>query len=137
MSGVLHEMEDVAKVFDKLKGIGNDAIVHLNVPNRDSFHRMLGVRMGLIQNCASRSDFNIRYQIQKIYSMDDLKSLAQENKFKVLDSGYYGFKPFTHMQMRELFRNKFFGPEVVEQLYSASDLFGQYSAELYVELMKE
>lgn len=134
LSGVLHEMEDVTLVFELLRKSSKNAVIHINVPNKNSLHRILGVRMELTQSCGTKSTFNERYQIQDIYCLEDLITLAQAKNFKILSTGFYGFKPFTHIQMRELAHNKYFGAAVVEALYSASDLFAEYSAEFYIEL---
>lgn len=137
ISGVLHEVDNIDLFFSKLIAASNGSVIHINVPNGNSLHRHVGVRMGLLTDKLDFSPFNKRYQIQSVFDMNKLRLLIKRYSFKEITSGYYGFKPFTHLQMNNLMKSEAFGMEVVKALYSAADLAPDLSAEMYIEIMTD
>ena len=109
ISGVLHEVDNIELFFSKLSMAKKESVIHINVPNGNSLHRHVGVRMGLLRNKLDFSIFNHRYQIQSVFDMQNLRALIQSYSFRELGFGHYGFKPFTHLQMNCLMNNDDFG----------------------------
>ena len=60
-SSILHEVPDPSLFLRSLFEIcGRDTVVYLDVPNIQSFHRLLGLEMGLINNLAESSTLERR-----------------------------------------------------------------------------
>jgi len=134
ISGVLHEVDDVDHFFSKLLEASVESVIHINVPNGNSLHRHIGMRMGILRDNLDFSIFNQRYQIMSVFDLPKLRKLVQDHTFTEIDAGYYGFKPFTHMQMDKLMKNSDFGLDVVRAMYSVADIIPEFSTEMFIEL---
>lgn len=121
-SGLLHEVEDpIALLWDIRKICHQDTVVHINVPNAYSFHRLLAEKMGLIHNVTDFSERNVIYQQHNVFTLDRLKSIAEETGFQVLESGSYFVKPFTHDQMYAMLQQKIIDEHVLDGLYAIGE----------------
>lgn len=101
--GLLHEVPNDKKLMRILRRImSKGAVLHINVPNAKSFHRLLAVEMDLIESEYVDSKMQKRMQQQRIYDMESLRELVCESGFKVLKEGTCFIKPFTHAQMDRL-----------------------------------
>ena len=56
--------------------------------------------------------------------------------FKIIDSGFITFKPFTHIQMQELIDKNILSIDVIDALSEMIDICPEYGAELYMNLVK-
>lgn len=133
VGSLLHEIEDVKHFFSVLKEIANnDTIVHINVPNADSFHRLLAVESGLIENSKIMSQRNIAMQQNHIWNMEDLCCIVSQNGGTILDTGSYAFKPFTHEQMMKLVVNDIITEQVLDGFNKCTSYFQKYGSEIYI-----
>ena len=79
-TGVLHETETPDTFLRVIRSLMHESTkVYINVPNSDSFHRVLAREMGLIKSVQDRSDRNILLKQSSIFNMDS----------KAVDSRYY------------------------------------------------
>lgn len=133
VGSLLHEIEDVEHFFSVLKEIaGRDTVVHINVPNANSFHRLLAVESGLIENAKIMSQRNISMQQNHIWNMEDLCHIILQNGGTVLDKGSYAFKPFTHEQMMKLVVDNIITEQVLDGFNKCTSYFQEYGSEIYV-----
>ena len=104
LSCVLHEVHDPAAMLAAVRRVsGPRTILHVNVPNAYSLHRLLAVAMGLSPNPGAQSD--TQRTMQQRASTYDAASLSEELKaagFELIDQGSLFVKPFTHEQMQRL-----------------------------------
>ena len=123
-SGLLHEVDNPERILEDIFRIcGEKTIVHVNVPNAKSFHRLLAKNMGLILSEYEASERNIELQQNTIFDLERLSSMLINHKFEILDKGSYFIKPFTHKQMYDLIQKKIIDNMVLDGLYNmASDL---------------
>lgn len=108
VSSLLHEVENPSKLLDGILAIAdNDTIIHLNVPNAYSLHRLLAYEAGIIEEVEKFSERNISYQQHSVFSLKSLMLLLNNwgetynLDIDVLDKGSYFIKPFTHAQMEK------------------------------------
>lgn len=133
LSGVLQEVEEPHKMLHAIRELCNeDTILHVNVPNAKSFHRLLAVEMGLIQDPHQKSDMNILLQQRCVYDMDLLRSEIARAGFVILDSGSYFIKPFTHAQMQRCLAEGIFDQRLLEGLEGMIKYFPEYGGEIFI-----
>jgi SAM-dependent methyltransferase len=133
ISSLLHEL---ASPNDFLKEVfkvcTSNTIVHINVPNADSFHRILAIKSGIINNKFSKSGSQIRLQQYSTYNQETLINQLTANKFKIIDKGSYFIKPFTHVQMQMLLDNQIINDQVLDGLFKITDMLPDWGAEIFV-----
>jgi SAM-dependent methyltransferase len=134
ISCLLHEIEDLSLFLDKLRCILKpDTIVHVDVPNAYSFHRLLALEMGLINSVFEMSASNLQFQQQRVFDKVSLKVIIVQHGFKVIDSGSYFIKPFTHKQMSGLLGVKIIDSEVLDGLFKMIKYMPDLGSEIYVD----
>lgn len=136
-SGLLHEVDSPEKI---LKGIyrycNEDTIIHVNVPNAKSIHRLLGKAMGLIKDEHELSEKGILFQQNRVFDMNSLKKLVKQEGFEIVKEGSYFVKPFSHDQMKAILDAGFIDQKVLDGLYRLSDVIPEYGSEIYLNLKK-
>tara|TARA_B100000886_G_scaffold338802_1_gene302486 strand:- start:589 stop:1326 length:738 start_codon:yes stop_codon:yes gene_type:complete len=136
-AGLLHEITNQRLFLENIfKLLEENTIVHLNVPNANSFHRLLGVKAGIIQNVNEKSDLQKRFQQNNIFSMEELKGLVKSIGFKIIDNGFITFKPFTHAQMQAILDEGILSIELIDSLAEMIHICPQNGAEIYLNLRR-
>ena len=103
VSSLLHEVPDPGALLRAIhSACGPSTIVHVNVPNVRSFHRLLAVEMGVIDSVFTQSETEVGADRQ----LHDSTRRSLRAMFKgarvgvLLGSGlYFLIKPFTHEQI--------------------------------------
>jgi SAM-dependent methyltransferase len=135
VSGLLHEVPDPAAVLKGLHPLcGPDSVVHVNVPNARSVHRLLALEMDLIDNLQTMSDRQQALQQQRTFDMESLVSLCEQCGFKVNEQGSYFIKPFTHSQMSGLQSSGLLEERMLDGLYRLERHLPGLGSEIYVNL---
>lgn len=137
-SSLLHEVENPRQFLQNIFNlcIKNKTIVHINVPNMNSFHRLLAKESGLIKDEHDKSQNNILLQQHTNFDMNMLKSMVQDAGFKIINSGDYFIKPFTHSQMEYLMDIGFLTNEILDGLYSMQKYMPNLGSEIFIEAKK-
>ena len=132
-SSLLHEVDNPKKFLTEVKKCCNSkTIVHINVPNSNSLHRLIAYEMGIIRNKESISNSNLKLQQKGPYSMEQLIDEIFDAGFTVDDKGSFFLKPFSHSQMQMLLDNDIIGENVIDGLYKVTKYFPEYGSEIYV-----
>ena len=135
VSALLHEVIDCAALLDAVRSVCSpETIVHLNVPNARSFHRLLAVEMGLIETPTELSAAQIALQQHRTFTQGSLAALAEAHGFRVIDQGGYFVKPFTHAQMQALQADGFLTPQMLEGLWGMARRMPDLGSEIFVNL---
>lgn len=135
-SGLLHELENPAELLRAIKLVcDQNTVVHINVANASSFHRLLAKEMGLIESIYQLSDSNIALQQSNVFDMERLKNLVTGEGYQVIGSGSYFLKPFTHWQMQQCMDAKILNENVLEGLDRlCGSYFKNFGSEIYVNV---
>jgi 2-polyprenyl-3-methyl-5-hydroxy-6-metoxy-1,4-benzoquinol methylase len=137
-SGLLHELTNQRQFMDQLFSLSNhETIVHVSVPNANSFHRELAVKSGLIDSVHQKSDFQVKFQQHNVFSMKQLEDLAASVGFEVIEKATFSLKPFTHIQMQRLIDDKIIDDRIVDALANMTYLLPEMGSEMYVNLKKK
>lgn len=133
-SSLLHEVEEPVVLLKCIHSICDEAtVIHINVPNEASFHRLLAKEMNIIERLDEPSELNRVLQQNTIFDMQKLKVMIEENGGKVIESGSYFLKPFTHLQMQQCMEHEILNEDILEGLYKiCEDYFLEYGSEIFV-----
>jgi hypothetical protein len=137
IGGFLHEIDNPEEVLKTVLSIsGKDTRVYSLVPNSRSFHRQLAVESGLIANAVEPSALERMFQRRRVYDRNGFIELFETAGFKVLESGTYFLKPFTHEQMQQLIDQGFLTDKIQGGLDKMVRHFPEMGAEIYVVAQK-
>ena len=138
ISSLLHEVDDPLRVLKTIyKLVDKETIVHINVPNAESFHRILAKEMGIISSVFEMSATQILLQQSHTYNYESLTKLIELSGFVVIDKGSYFIKPFTHKQMQLMLDNKIINTNVLEGLDRMIKYFPDMGSEIYLNVRKK
>ncbi|WP_434782238.1 class I SAM-dependent methyltransferase [Ferrovum myxofaciens] len=131
-SSLLHEVPSAPALLSAIHEIlGDHSLLHLNVPNSESFHRRLAKAMGLIADTKVLSARNVKLLQQRVYDLKNLKTDLKATGLEVTCEGGYLVKPFTHAQMEEI--TPLLGRKVLDGLYEMGKEIPELACEIYVE----
>lgn len=137
-SGLLHEVENPAELLENICMVSNkETLIHINVPNANSFHRLLAKEMKLISDTKQFSERNVKLQQNTVFDMDSLKSLCGEAGLVVESCGSYFVKPFAHFQMKQMMDEGIIDERVLDGLYSMTKYMPELGSEIYVNCRKQ
>jgi len=133
-SCVLHEVDNPQVFLSSLRQLcAPNTIVHINVPNARSLHRLLAVAMGLIPHEAMQSDTQqMMQQRSTVYSIISLQGELERAGFSVIDSGSMLVKPFTHSQMQKLVEIGFMTSELLDGFDHLVEYLPELGSEIWV-----
>lgn len=135
ISSLLHEIPNPILFLEIIKKISNpNTIIHINVPNANSFHRLLAVEMGLIENVFELSKNNVSFQQQNVFDLNKLIELVEKLDFKIIESFSYSFKPFTHGQMQKMIDSKLITEEMLEGFYKLESKLPGIGSEIGINI---
>ncbi|MBA3648952.1 MAG: methyltransferase domain-containing protein [Chitinophagales bacterium] len=137
VSGLLHEIEKPESLLLRLSNLcALHTVIHFNVPNAKSFHRLLAKEAGLIKDLHEISASQISLQQHHTYDIESLSHLVNEYGFNVIDNGSYFFKPFTHKQMQQLVDIKLIDDNMLEGFYLITKYFPENGSEFFLNCKK-
>jgi hypothetical protein len=133
ISSLIHELPNADELIGKAKSLCHaKSILHVNVPNSESFHIKLAGAMGLISKSDELSERAIKYQRSRTFNLNQLKVTLEVAGFEVLESGDYFIKPFTHAQMAATMQAGIINEAVINGLANLSSQLSGWGAEIYV-----
>jgi SAM-dependent methyltransferase len=135
IASLLHEVEDPRALLRALHQLSApDTVLHFNVPNVYSFHRLLALEMGLIDDIFAASEMELRFQRQTRFDRASFCGLLEAMGFEILDFGTYFVKPFSHAQMEQLFDRDILSKKAIEGLMAMTRYMPDVGAEMYAEV---
>ncbi len=138
MASLLHEIEDSIGLLNAVNTLCSpDTVVHISVPNANSFHRLLAVEMGLIDNALEKSETQKAMQQSHTFDLNSLSALVKKAGFKVISSGSFFIKPFTHAQMAYLQEKNVLSPQMLDGLYGMSKHLPENGSEIFTNIQLE
>ncbi len=134
-SSLLHEVPSSSMLLSAIKDImGDNSLLHLNVPNSESLHRCLAKSMKLISETKAMSGRNIQLLQYRVYDMQTLTNDLTRFGFDIIKKGGYFIKPFTHHQMEKIM--PILGDNIIDGLYLLGKELYTLASEIYIEAKK-
>jgi 2-polyprenyl-3-methyl-5-hydroxy-6-metoxy-1,4-benzoquinol methylase len=135
LSSLLHEVGDSKRLLDATARLCSPTtVVHINVPNARSFHRLLALEMGLIADVFEKSATQRRMQQSHTFDVDSLAELVSQSGFQVIEQGTFFIKPFTHAQMGSLQAAGLVTDLMLDGLYGLSRHFPGNGSEIFMNV---
>ena len=135
LSGLLHEVPDPLRVLEEVKVYCHaKTIVHVNVPNATSMHRLLAVEMEIMSDIYQPSALQQQLKQPRIFDINQLVSLSKEAGFQVVETGSYFVKPFTHKQMIDLMNQGILTTLMLDGFWGLSKYFPDAGSEIFANL---
>ncbi len=132
-SSLLHEVENPDKLLSSIKKVCNrNTIVHINVPNANSMHRLLAYESGMIDDTHNMSNRNKLLQQHNIFDLDRLTKLVKKIGFNIVNQGSYFVKPFTHEQMYSMLKSGVVDEKILDGFYNIERYMPGLGSEIYV-----
>lgn len=133
VSGLLHEVTDCGPLLDAAReACAADGLLHANVPNAFSFHRLLALEMGLIDQLETISDRQRTLQQSRVFSLDSLSALLAAHGLAEVERGSYFVKPFTHGQMAKLQEAGILSEQMIQGLDRMTAWLPEFGSEIFV-----
>lgn len=134
-ASLLHEVKNPAEILENIAAIATkDTVVHVNVPNAYSLHRIIAKEMGFIDDVHEMSDRNKLFQQNTVFDLEKLKKLVDKAGFEVLEEGSFFVKPFSHDQMYKMIQSGIIDDNVLDGLYSLAKYIPSYGSEIYLNI---
>ncbi len=132
ISGVVHSVPEPGTLLDAVRVLCSDrTIAHFSVPNVLSFHRLLALEMGLIADVNEPSEMDQAYGHHRRFDRREFVQMLEAAGFRVIESGTYFVKPFTHAQMDVILKTEVFPPSLIEGLDRMTRYMPEHGCELY------
>jgi SAM-dependent methyltransferase len=132
VSGLLHEVSRPADLLDAVRSLCSDTtVVHSNVPNMSSFHRLLALEMGLIEDVFEPSGMDRAFERHGRFDSQQFSELLTGAGFRIIESGSYFVKPFTNEQMDAVLRTGVFSARLLDGLDGMVKYMPDHGCELY------
>lgn len=133
VSGLLHEViEPYNFLLELVKLMKNNTIMHINVPNAESFHLLWGVESGLLNKVGTMTETSKSLQQNTTFTLSSLCRLADNVGLSAAEKGTYFMKPFNHAKMKQCMDNGIIDENLLEGLYSLVEYFPENGAEMYI-----
>jgi len=115
---VLEESDDSVETLKKVRRLlADDGYVHIQVPNANSLHRLLGVKIKLIKQADALSQVDINAMHKRVYTLELLsKHIALAGLHKI-EGGSFFLKVFSNEQMQMLLESEIWHPKLGDALY--------------------
>ena len=138
LSSVLHELDEPQKMLSAIKSIcSKDTVVHINVPNANSLHRLIAIEAGLIKDVHEQSAQMQKMQRRRTYDRELLTEEVEKAGFEIMDEGSYFIKPFTHSQMQRCMDAGIIDDNVILGLEKVIKYMPEYGAGIYANIRKK
>ncbi len=123
----LQLVKDRKKLILKIKNLMEDkGRLHLIVPNKNSFHRILGKEMKIIDTLESGSERDIEVRAKQDLNWDSVRNLVIECGLKTVEEYGILFKIFDNKKMLQLDEN------TINALFSLGNQFKENAAHMYL-----
>lgn len=137
-ASLLHEVENPGEMLEAMRMISDkNTVVLLNVPNANSFHRVLAQGMNIIKSTSEMTERNYTFQQNRVYDVNSFSDIIEKSGFRILKHETAFVKPFTHAQMMSILKNNIIDVQVLEGLYAMSDKLPELGSEIFVECVKD
>jgi hypothetical protein len=127
MGNILEHVDSPGLVVENaVSWLTRNGVILATVPNADSFHRLLGVEMGLIDEVSSLNDTDKKIGHQRVFNMRSFKSLFRHRELDIRYAGGIFIKILSYAQMEN------YSDELMKGLWRMGDYFPDNCANLFI-----
>lgn len=127
LAHILEHVEDPIYVLTHMgKFLADNGRILIAVPNANSFHRLVAVKMGLLNTPDQFSERDKKLGHRRIYTMESLLNDIRIAGFKTDATGGIFFKPLTNKQIEDVWTD-----QMMDGFYELGKDFPGYAAEIF------
>lgn len=124
---VLEHVDDPVGLLRRVKNwLSPSGRIFLGVPNGNSIHRLVAVKMGLLENPCQLNPRDLTLGHRRVYTPETFRADIEKSGLKVLEMGGVYFKPLSNGQIQEHWTE-----EMIQGFYEMGKDFPAYAAEIY------
>lgn len=137
LSSLLHEVEEPEQLLQALYNVcSDDTVIHINVPNANSIHRLLAKEMGVIADVHELSELQKTMQRNRVFDMDSLCDMVERCNFEVIQKGTYFPKMLSAGQMERMLKQGIITEDIFEGLDRMIKYIPELGSEIFVQVRK-
>lgn len=124
---ILEHVDDPVGLLSRVKNwLAPGGRLFLGVPNGNSIHRLVAVKMGLLDNPCQLNSRDHALGHRRVYTPETFRIDIEKSGLKVLEMGGVYFKPLSNRQIQEHWTE-----EMIQGFYELGKDFPEYAAEIY------
>lgn len=124
---ILEHVEEPVSLLSMVKNwLAPEGRVFLGVPNGNSIHRLVAVKMGLLKNSCQLNARDLALGHRRIYTPGTLRSDIEKSGLEIVEMGGVYFKPLSNGQIQE-----HWSEEMIRGFYELGKDFPEHAAEIY------
>lgn len=124
---VLEHVDDPVALLNRVKNwLSPNGRLFLGVPNGNSIHRLVAVKMGLLDTPCQLNARDHALGHRRVYTPETLRADIEKCGIKVLEMGGVYFKPLSNGQIQEHWTE-----EMIQGFYELGKDFPEIAAEIY------
>jgi 2-polyprenyl-3-methyl-5-hydroxy-6-metoxy-1,4-benzoquinol methylase len=124
---VLEHVDDPTGLLSRVKNwLSPGGRLFLGVPNGNSIHRLVAVKMGLLDNPCQLNPRDLALGHRRVYTPEAIRADIERSGLTVLEIGGVFFKPLSNGQIQEHWTE-----EMIQGFYELGKDFPEYAAEIY------
>lgn len=102
MGHILEHVDDPVKILTKFKKyLNEDGRIIITVPNAKSFHRLAGVKMGLLKSIYELNQTDIKIGHKRVYDFEQLENHIIQSGLQLIERDGYQLKFLSNKQIEE------------------------------------
>ena len=132
MSHILEHLDDPIALLIKSKDwLAHGGRLLIAVPNADSIHRIVGVKLGMLPTKGSLNEQDVILGHKRVYTPKLLKRHVRRAGFKIVHFGGIMIKPLSNRQIEDRWSDK-----LIDAFFAISDDLPGLCSEIYVIVEK-
>lgn len=132
MAHILEHLDDPIAILKKSKDwLKPNGQIFVAVPNAQSIHRMIGVKLGMLPKIDSLNEQDKILGHKRVYTPELLKSHIFEAGFKIEKFGGCMLKPLSNRQIETQWSD-----ELIEAFFALGDDYPELCSEIFAVLVK-
>jgi len=127
MGHILEHVKDPVLILKRVKKwVKKNGVILIDVPNANSLHRQVGVKMGLLKRVTDLNEQDKKIGHRRVYTIDTLKKDIQKAGLKIRKLGGIFLKPLSNKQIEEHWDDK-----MINAFYELGKEYPEIAAEIY------
>ncbi|MGA2298968.1 MAG: class I SAM-dependent methyltransferase [FCB group bacterium] len=128
MTHILEHLDDPVLVLKRaVKWLSKKGRIFIAVPNANSIHRLIGVKMGMLSKKDSLNEQDVILGHKRVYTPKLLKSHIRKAGLKIIKSGGCMIKPLSNRQIEAQWSN-----ELIDAFFAISEDLPDLCSEIYI-----
>jgi len=127
MAHILEHIKNPCLIMKIAKNwLKDDGVILIDVPNANSIHRQVGMKMGLLKRIDELNELDKKLGHRRVYTWKSLQDDINQASLKVKRIGGIFLKPLTNAQIETWFTQ-----EMMDAFYELGKEYPEVAAEIY------